>query len=98
MSTPEPKAHAPYAASGRDAQRRLTARACQCGHRNLERLRAFKHCINTLCAAGIVTIPAIGAITQSAEAAAFTAGMFMLFATVLEVLERRVKRQLARGV
>lgn len=90
-------ADAPYVASGHSAQRQLAARARRGGRHNMERLRAFKHCINTLCVSGIIAIPAVGAIAQSAGAAAFTAGLFLLFATVLELLERRVKRQLALG-
>ena len=85
-----------YVESGRNAQRLLVlAKSSAQEQRLLESLRGFKLVINLMGAAAIFTIPAVGALLWSAEAAAYVALNFLAVIVVLELMERRVKHELA---
>jgi hypothetical protein len=88
----------PYQASGNSARLRLIERECAPYDvqrlRLRESLRSFKFVINCLCVCGIILIPGIGAATRSAEAAFLCAVLFIVVIGGLELLERRLKRQL----
>lgn len=87
----------PYVESGRKAQQRLRPDAAVAGEaRLLSSLRGFKQVINTLGVAGILVIPLVGVTMRSAAASAIVALHFLLVIMLLELLERRVKRELIK--
>ena len=88
----------PYVESGHAATRKLkrhdqTSQPVR--QRLIDKLRGLKQVINTFGIAGILLIPAIGIIAQSAFLAAVAAGHFLLLICILELIERGVKRELA---
>ncbi len=85
-----------YVESGRNAQRMLgEAKSGAQEQRLVASLRGFKQVINLLGVAAIFTIPAVGALFWSAAAAACVALNFLAVIVVLELMERRVKTELA---
>lgn len=88
----------PYVESGKRAQQRLENRTvAKDGAREeyfIGRLRGFKQVINTLAVSGIVLIPLIGFSTGSAFMAAVVALGYAAIISLLELGERRVKRDL----
>lgn len=88
----------PYVESGKAAQRRLTrTRASDDSTveaRYIERLRGFKQVINTLAISGLVMIPLMGVMMQSAFVAAIVAMVYAALLFLLEGMERRVKSDL----
>lgn len=88
----------PYVESGRSAQRKLTRQRGK-GHRVdearfIERLRGFKQVINTLAVSGLIMIPLMGIMMQSAFVAAIVALVYAALLFLLEGMERRVKSDL----
>jgi hypothetical protein len=85
-----------YVESGRNAQRLLLeAKSSAQQQRLIASLRGFKLVINLLGVAAIVAVPAVGALFWSAPAAAGVALNFLAVIVVLELMERRVKTELA---
>ena len=88
----------PYVESGRRAQQRLENRESINDNAReryfMDRLRGFKQVINTLSVTGIVMIPLVGISTHSAFLAAVVALMYAGIIGLLELGERRVKREL----
>ncbi|MCC7509935.1 MAG: hypothetical protein IT464_11285 [Planctomycetes bacterium] len=84
-----------YIESGKRAAQRLAARCTQRSERHcLARLRGFKQFINLCCFSAIVMIPTVGVLADSAAMAAVVALGSLLFIWLLELAERRVKREL----
>lgn len=85
-----------YIESGRSAQRMLgEAKSSAQEQRLLESLRGFKLVINLMGVAAMAAIPMVGALLWSAQAAAYVALNFLAVIVVLELMERRVKAELA---
>ncbi|MCA8911172.1 MAG: hypothetical protein KDB82_05685 [Planctomycetes bacterium] len=88
----------PYLESGRAAERQLEtqpgAAPDAVERRLLSNLKAFKQVINVLGVFGIVLIPLIGVMMHSAFIAAVVALNFLAVIVLLELMERRVKRDL----
>lgn len=88
----------PYVESGKAAQSKLTRRhgkEHRVGEaRFIERLRGFKQVINTLAVSGLVMIPLMGVMMQSAFVAAIVALVYATLLFLLEGMERRVKSDL----
>lgn len=84
-----------YIESGKRAAQRLAARCTRRSERQcLERLRGFKQFINLCCVGAIVMIPTAGVLMQSTAMAALVALGSLLFIWLIELGERRVKREL----
>jgi hypothetical protein len=86
----------PYHESGQAAQRKLQSKpaADATEKRLLGNLRGYKQVINLMAGFGLVLIPSLGLIMQSALIAACVALNFLMVIIVLELLERRVKSAL----
>ena len=88
----------PYVESGRAAERKLERKTTSSQperQRLMSNLRGLKQVINTFGIAGILLIPAIGIIAQSAFMAALVAGHFFVVICGLELVERGIKRELS---